>query len=77
VLLEAVGSGTKTDWPAYQARVSEASGDTDGLEQERLLASCQDVCDLNCGLSKEYLQDQGLVSLRTLWIGIHYPAKAR
>jgi RNA-directed DNA polymerase len=31
----------------------------------------------NCGLSKEYLQDQGLVSLRTLWIGIHYPAKVR
>ena len=31
----------------------------------------------NCGLSKEYLQDQGLVSLRALWIGIHYPAKAR
>ena len=31
----------------------------------------------NCGLSKEYLQDQGLVSLRTLWIGIHYPATAR
>ncbi|OPX96003.1 MAG: Group II intron-encoded protein LtrA [Syntrophorhabdus sp. PtaB.Bin006] len=28
----------------------------------------------NCGLSKEYLQNQGLVSLRTLWIGIHYPA---
>ena len=31
----------------------------------------------NCGLSKEYLHDQGLVSLRTLWIGIHYPATAR
>ena len=31
----------------------------------------------NCGLSKEYLQDQGLVSIRVLWIGIHYPAKAR
>ena len=31
----------------------------------------------NCGLSKEYLEGQGLVSLRTLWIGIHYPAKAR
>lgn len=31
----------------------------------------------NCGLSKEYLQDQGLVSLRTLWIGIQYPATAR
>jgi len=31
----------------------------------------------NCGLSKEYLQDQGLVSLRALWIGIHYPATAR
>ena len=31
----------------------------------------------NCGLSKEYLQNQGLVSLRTLWIGIHYPATAR
>jgi RNA-directed DNA polymerase len=28
----------------------------------------------NCGLSKGYLQDQGLVSLRTLWIKIHYPA---
>jgi RNA-directed DNA polymerase len=31
----------------------------------------------NCGLSKQYLEDQGLVSLRALWIGIHYPAKAR
>jgi RNA-directed DNA polymerase len=31
----------------------------------------------NCGLSKEYLQDQGLVSLRALWIGIHYPATVR
>jgi RNA-directed DNA polymerase len=31
----------------------------------------------NCGLSKEYLEGQGLVSLRTLWIGIHYPATAR
>jgi len=31
----------------------------------------------NCGLSKEYLEDQGLVSIRTLWIGIHYPATAR
>jgi RNA-directed DNA polymerase len=31
----------------------------------------------NCGLSKEYLQNQGLVSLRTLWVGIHYPATAR
>jgi RNA-directed DNA polymerase len=31
----------------------------------------------NCGMSKQYLHDQGLVSLRTLWIGIHYPATAR
>jgi RNA-directed DNA polymerase len=31
----------------------------------------------NCGLSKQYLESQGLVSLRTLWIKIHYPAKAR
>lgn len=31
----------------------------------------------NCGLSKEYLHDQGLVSIRTLWVGIHYPATAR
>jgi len=31
----------------------------------------------NCGLSKEYLQDRGLVSIRALWIGIHYPATAR
>jgi len=31
----------------------------------------------NCGLSKGYLEGQGLVSLRALWIGIHYPATAR
>jgi RNA-directed DNA polymerase len=31
----------------------------------------------NMGLSKQYLEDQGLVSLRTLWIGIHYPVKTR
>lgn len=29
----------------------------------------------NCGLGNEVLQRQGLTSIRTLWIGIHYPAK--
>jgi len=31
----------------------------------------------NCGLSNAHLEKQGLSSIRTLWIGIHYPAKAR
>jgi RNA-directed DNA polymerase len=31
----------------------------------------------NCGLGNEFLQRQGLLSIRTLWVGIHYPAKAR
>jgi len=31
----------------------------------------------NCGLSNKHLEKQGLISIRTLWIGIHYPAKAR
>ncbi|MBI5075260.1 MAG: group II intron reverse transcriptase/maturase [Nitrospirae bacterium] len=31
----------------------------------------------NCGLSNAHLGKQGLTSIRTLWIGIHYPAKAR
>ncbi len=31
----------------------------------------------NMGLSKTFLEEQGLVSIRTLWIQIHYPAKAR
>ena len=31
----------------------------------------------NCGLGNEFLQRQGLTSIRSLWIGIHYPAKAR
>ncbi|MGA2466139.1 MAG: maturase [Thermodesulfobacteriota bacterium] len=30
----------------------------------------------NMGLSKAFLGKQGLVSIRTLWIQIHYPAKA-
>ena len=29
------------------------------------------------GLSKAFHEQQGLVSIRTLWIQIHYPAKAR
>lgn len=29
----------------------------------------------NCGLGNEFLQRQGLASIRTLWVGIHYPAK--
>ncbi len=29
----------------------------------------------NCGLGNEFLQKQGLISIRTLWIGIHYPVK--
>ena len=31
----------------------------------------------NMGLSKGFLEKQGLVSIRTLWIQTHYPAKAR
>jgi len=31
----------------------------------------------NCGLGNEFLQKQGLTSIRTLWIGIYYPATAR
>jgi RNA-directed DNA polymerase len=31
----------------------------------------------NCGLGNEFLQKQGLTSIRSLWIGIHYPANAR
>jgi RNA-directed DNA polymerase len=31
----------------------------------------------NIGLSNAFLEQQGLVSIRTLWIEIHYPAKAR
>jgi RNA-directed DNA polymerase len=31
----------------------------------------------NCGLDKEFLQRQGLTSIRSLWVGIHYPATAR
>jgi len=31
----------------------------------------------NMGLSKAFLEQQGLVSIRTLWIQTHYPAKAR
>ena len=31
----------------------------------------------NCGLGNELLQKQGLTSIRTLWIGIHYPVNAR
>jgi len=31
----------------------------------------------NCGLGNEFLLKQGLTFIRTLWIGIHYPAKAR
>jgi len=31
----------------------------------------------NMGLSRAFLEKQGLVSIRTLWIQIHYPAKAR
>jgi len=31
----------------------------------------------NCGLGNELLQKQGLTSIRTLWIGIKYPATVR
>jgi RNA-directed DNA polymerase len=31
----------------------------------------------NCGLGNEFLQKQGLTFIRTLWIQVHYPAKAR
>ncbi|GAB4488456.1 MAG: hypothetical protein OHK006_18920 [Thermodesulfovibrionales bacterium] len=31
----------------------------------------------NCGLGNEFLKEQGLTSIRTLWIGIRYLATAR
>jgi RNA-directed DNA polymerase len=30
----------------------------------------------NMGLSNAFLEEQGFVSIRTLWIQTHYPAKA-
>ena len=77
VLLEAVGQGAKTDWRTYKARVSEVSGDTDGPEQERATGILPRRMRPTAGCQRNILQDQGLVSLRTLWIGIHYPATAR
>jgi hypothetical protein len=40
-----MGQGAKANWRTHKTWVSEASGDTDGLKQEGLLASCQDVRD--------------------------------
>ncbi len=31
----------------------------------------------NMGLSNRFLQEQGLVSIRQIWVKVHYPAKAR
>ena len=31
----------------------------------------------NSGMTNRWLEEQGLVSIRELWIGIHYPATAR
>jgi hypothetical protein len=55
--------------------ICPVSGDTDGTKQKGLLASCEKI-STNMGLSKPYLEKQGLVSIRTVWIQIRYQAKA-
>ena len=64
-----IGNLIKLGAPRYQAILT-------GLSRKSYWHLAKTL-STNIGLSNEYLQKQGLVSIRTLWIGIHYPATAR
>lgn len=64
-----IGELIKLGAPRYQAILT-------GLSRKGYWHLAKSL-STNCGLGNEFLQRQGLTSIRTLWIGIHYPAKAR
>jgi hypothetical protein len=38
---------------------------------------CARTMATQTGMTNQWLKDQGLVSVKELWVNIHYPAKAR
>ena len=64
-----IGELIKLGAPRYQAILT-------GLSRKGYWHLAKTL-SMNCGLGNEFLQRQGLTSIRSLWIGIHYPAKAR
>jgi RNA-directed DNA polymerase len=64
-----IGELIKLGAPRYQAILT-------GLSRKGYWHLAKTL-SMNCGLGNEFLQRQGLTSIRSLWIGIHYPAKVR
>ena len=64
-----IGELIKLGAPRYQAILT-------GLSRKGYWHLAKTL-SVNCGLDNEFLQKQGLTSIRSLWIGFHYPAKAR
>jgi RNA-directed DNA polymerase len=64
-----IGELIKLGAPRYQAILT-------GLSRKGYWHLAKTL-SMNCSLGNECLQRQGLTSIRSLWIGIHYPAKVR
>ena len=77
VLLETVAQDEETHRRTDETRCFETSGDLDRVEQERAIGILLRPCLRIADLSNAHLEKQGLTSIRTLWIKIHYPATAR
>jgi len=64
-----IGKLIKLGAPRYQAILT-------GLSRKGYWHLAKTL-SMNYGLGNEFLQRQGLTSIRSLWIGIHYPTKVR
>ena len=76
MLLEAVAQDEEAGRRADETRCGRAPAVSAGMSRKSYwhLAKTEAI---NVGLSNAYLKEQGLTSIRTLWIKIHYPATAR
>ncbi len=75
-LLETVAQGRKRIGELIKLGAFERQAILTGLSRKGYWHLAKTL-SMNVGLSNAYLTEQGLTSLRTLWIKIHHPATAR
>ena len=69
----AVGPTAQADQHAATSRSEPARGDHDRPQQSRPTRDGTDAGDATGEASNQWLKEQGLVSVRDLWVALNYP----
>ena len=76
VLLQTVAQGKNQSAGASQTGYVAPCGHLCGNKPQRAMATIPTLAT-QMGMTNDWLKDQGVLSVKELWVHIHYPATAR